>query len=177
MPITPGRSRLAAASGDLSRRSVIVGLAFGGIATALAAAGWRVDTHAQDATPAVDMMPTEELNALVVVYGHPTDPAAFQGRLHNSHIPLVWEVPGVQEIVIHSSMAGLDGTAGDIYQLGTVIFASQAEMQEALVSEQAQVALVDLADFATGGFTAYLTHFESRTRPDESGTPEASPPA
>ena len=48
-PHVPGP--LVAASRDISRRSVVVGFGFAGIAAAFAAAGWSVAVQAQGATP------------------------------------------------------------------------------------------------------------------------------
>jgi uncharacterized protein (TIGR02118 family) len=177
MHVSHGSGPIVAASQDISRRSVVVGLGFAGIAAALAAAGWKVDVLAQDATPVSSPQAMEEFNAIEIIYGHPTDPAAFQDYLHNRHIPIAWELPGLQQLIVHSSMVGVDGVPGDIYQIGTVIFASQAELEADTASEQGQAVVADIASFATGGFAAYLAHVEFLERPDDTGTPEASPGA
>jgi uncharacterized protein (TIGR02118 family) len=177
MNVPNGSGRFVAASRNISRRSVVVGSGFAGIAAALAAAGWKVDVLAQDATPVSSPQPMEELNAVEVIYNHPTDPAAFQDYLHNNHIPTAWEVPDLLQLIVHSDLVGVDGAPGDIYQIGTVIFESQASLESTLASEQGQAVVADIASFATGGFTAYLAHVEFLTPPDGSGTPEASPGA
>lgn len=171
MDVPQGPGPLVVASRDFSRRSLIVGAGFAGIAAALAAAGWRVDVLAQDATPA-PAQPMNELNALLVVYNHPEDTSAFQDYLRNTHMPIVYDVPGLQHLLIHSDITTTEFIPGDIYQLGTVVFANQADLEAGLASEEGQAGIADVANFATGGFSAYLVHFEMVQLPG-SATPMA----
>lgn len=158
MNVPHGPGPLVAATRDISRRSVVVGFGFAGIAAALAAAGWKVDVLAQDASPA-PAQPMNELNALLVVYNHPEDTTAFQDYLWETHIPIVYKVPGLHQLFIHSDLTTTEFVPGDIYQLGTVVFASQADLETALGSAEGQAAFADVGNFATGGFSAYLVHF------------------
>ncbi len=107
----------------------------------------------------------EELNAIQVFYGHPDDPAAFRDYLVNVHVPLAKNVPGVQEILVHTGLTGMDQSPGEVYMIGTVVFGSQSNLESGLASQEGQAAYADVAKFATGGFTAYLAHVESLTRP------------
>lgn len=177
MHVPHGSGPIVAASRDISRRSVVVGFGFAGIAAALAATGWKVDVLAQEATPADATQPTEELNALEVIYGHPEDPAAFEEHLQTVHTPLVDQVPGIEQRVVRTSVVGIDGTPGDIYLMATIVWASQTALESALMSEEGQAAFADVANLATGGYTAYMVHVEFLTPPDGSATPEASPGA
>lgn len=171
MDVPHGPGPLVAASRDISRRSVVVGFGFAGIAAALTAAGWQVEVLAQDATPA-PAQPMNEFNALLVVYNHPEDAGAFQDYLMNTHIPIVLQVPGLQHLLVHSDLTTTEFIPGDIYQLGTPVWASQADLEAALASEEGQAAIADVGNFATGGFSAYLAHF--RTIPVPGGaTPMA----
>lgn len=176
MHVPHGPGPIVAASRDISRRSVVVGFGFAGLAAAFTAAGWKVDVLAQDATPAPDA-PTVDLNAIQIIYDHPTDPAAFQDYLHNQHLPMAWELPGLRQIIAHSDLIGVDGVQSDIYQIGTVIFESQAALEADIATDHGQAVVADIANFATGGFTAYLAHVEFLERPEGTGTPEASPGA
>ena len=169
MSVPLGSAPIVASSRDISRRSIVVGFGFTGIAAALAAAGWRVDVLAQDATP-VSSPPPVEHNAIQVMYGPPTDPAAFQDYLYTNHVPLAWQLPGLEHLIAHSGVVGVDGVAGDIYQMATVVFAGPAELQAVLTSEMGQAVVADLATFATGGFTLYLSHVELLERPEGTGT-------
>lgn len=101
-----------------------------------------------------------ELNAIQVLYNHPTDVAAFQDYLFNVHVPLARKVPGVKEIVAHIGLTGMDQSPGEVYMIGTVVFSTQEDLQSGLASDEGQAAYADLSTFATGGFTAYLAHVE-----------------
>ena len=173
MHVPHGPGPIVAASRDISRRSVIVGAGFAGIAAAFAAAGWRVDVLAQDATPPSGPPPVQDQNALVFLYGQPTDPAAFQDYMMNTHLPLASTIPGLQEFIAHLSLVSVDGADSDLYQIGTVLFAGPSELGVALESEEAQAAFADLANFTTGGFTAYLSNVLS-IPVSPSTSPEAS---
>lgn len=166
-----GPLNLVAATTNLSRREIVVGLGFGGVAAALAASGWHVKVQAQETTPETAMA---DLNALLVVYNHPEDPAAFQEYLLGTHLPLVSQVPNIQQLIVHSGIVTVDGEVGDIYQLGTVISNNQADLEEALASEAGQAAIADVANFATGGFSAYLCTVQTLS-PADLPTPEATP--
>lgn len=104
MNVAHGPGPIIVASRDLSRRSVVVGLGFAGIAAALAAHGWSVEALAQASTPAASPEPTRELNALVSLYGFPMDQSAFQEHLYAAHFPLVRQVPGARQILLHSNI-------------------------------------------------------------------------
>lgn len=175
MNVPHGPGPLVAATRDISRRSVVVGFGFAGIAAALAAAGWKVDVLAQDASPAPQAMP--EFNAVQVMYGHPIDPAAFQEYLYSTHVPMAWQAPGLEQLIAHSDVTSVDGAESDIYQMATVVFTGPAELQALLASEMGQAVVADLATFSTGGFTLYLSRVEFLQRPEGTGTPEASPGA
>ena len=176
MRVPHGPGPIVAASRDISRRSVVVGFGFAGIAAALTAAGWKVEVLAQDATPAVGPPPVQDQNALVFLYGQPTDPAAFQDYMMNTHLPLAATIPGIQGFIAHLNLVSIDGAGSDLYQIGTVMFGGPSELSAALESEEAQASFADLANFTTGGFTAYLANVQSiPVGPPTS--PEASPPA
>jgi uncharacterized protein (TIGR02118 family) len=169
-----GYGEIVATPQDMSRRSLIAGAAGGLLAAAFASAGWSVRAHAQDATPMQGTPPDVEHNALVIIYNHPEDASAFQDYLMNTHLPLVWQVPGIQSLIVHAGMVVPEFVPGDIYQIGTVVFRSQAEMEDALASDAAQAAIADIGNFATGGFTSYLATVVTLAPPVST---EASPPA
>jgi uncharacterized protein (TIGR02118 family) len=163
---------LIAASTDLSRRAVIVGLGFGGIAATLAGEGWSVRAPAQEASPATGDM-ADELNAIVAIYGHPTDPAAFEEHYQNTHLPLVYAIPGVQDLTFHTSSVTPEGDPAENYRITTLRFASQTDLEAALMSAEGQAAVADLPNFATGGFTLQLAHLAATIDISEAATPAA----
>lgn len=172
MTVAHGTGPIVVASRDISRRSAVVGLGFGGIAAALAAAGWSVEALAQDSTPAASPEPARALNALVTLYGVPEDQSAFDEYLHSTHIPLIREVPGVQHILLHTNITTTEFVPPDVYVIGTVVFESQADLETAIASDEGMTAIADVGNFASGGFFAYSCHVETIPVTDEA-TPMA----
>lgn len=174
MTYTHGQGGIVASPSDITRRKVVAGLGLGALATALAAAGWTVEMQAQDATPAAPPMPMEELNSVVVLYNQPEDPVIFQDRLMNEYVPLVSQMPGIQDFIVQRGLITREGTPGDVYQVGTFVWESQADMEAALATEVGQAAVAETANLATGGFSAYFAHVEFVAL---SSASDASPPA
>ena len=146
-------------SGDsTSRRAVLRGIGLGGVAAALIAAGWRVDVTAQDATPAADGV---EANAIVVLFGQPDDPAAFEEYYLTIHRPLALQMPNLLEILGGPILGTFEGSEAEYHRIAILRFASQADLEASVASPEGQEAFGDVASFATGGVTVFLTHLES----------------
>jgi uncharacterized protein (TIGR02118 family) len=62
---------------------------------------------------------------LVVLYTHPDDPAAFDRRYFDTHMPLVNAVPGLQRAETGRLVAALDGGEQAYYRLTELYFADQ----------------------------------------------------
>jgi len=89
---------------------------------------------------------------LLVQYGAPSDPAAFDKYYRETHIPLAKTLPGLREYTISKgAVAGLAGTPA--YLVAILKFDSRAAFEEALASPEGQAAAADLDNFATGGAT------------------------
>lgn len=146
-------------SGDsTSRRTVLRGIGLGGVAAALIAAGWRVEVTAQDATPAADAV---EANAIVVLFGQPDDPAAFEEYYLAIHRPLALQMPTLLEILGGPILGTPDGSEAEYHRIAILRFASQADLEASVASPEGQEAFGDVENFATGGVTVFLTHLES----------------
>jgi uncharacterized protein (TIGR02118 family) len=171
MHVPHGSGPIVAASLDISRRSVIVGAACTSIAAAFAAAGWSVTVQAQEATPAGNAPPMEELNAVVVFYKLPDDPVSFRDQLTNHYVPMVNEIPDIQEFIVQRGIISREGTPAEFYQVGTFMWESQAAMEAALATEAAQAAVAETANLATGGFSAYFAHVEFLLGSSATATP------
>lgn len=92
---------------------------------------------------------------LLVLYGTPIDPPAFEGYYRQTHLPLAQKIPGVRKITIsHGPVQALSGTAP--YLVGTLDFDSMADIQAALASPEGQAAAGDLPNFASGGATLLI---------------------
>lgn len=154
-------------SGAASRRAVLRGIGLGGVAAALLAAGWRVEARAQDATPAVE----GEANAIVALFGHPEDVAAFEDYYLTTHRPLALQMPDLIEIVGGPVFGAPDGSEVEYHRMAILHFASQADMEASVASPEGQAAFADIANFATGGITVFLTGFESHPGLGAEATP------
>ncbi|MGY1772573.1 EthD family reductase [Blastococcus sp. SYSU D00813] len=93
---------------------------------------------------------------LLVQYGRPTDPAAFDRYYRDVHVPLAREIPGVLRLEIGRAQALGDDAAP--YLVAALDFESAEAFAAGLESPQGSAAAGDLANFATGGAT--MSHFD-----------------
>jgi uncharacterized protein (TIGR02118 family) len=167
---------LGLADDDVSRRTVLRG-ALGGTLAALVAAGWQVSAgHAQEATP----QPVEPTAAalpegpvrLVILFGAPTDPEAFQSYYRQMHLPLAAQMPGILRFETGRALRGLEGEPPVFSQIVTMDFASLADLEASVASPEGQAAFADVANFATAGLTATIvTDIETFIDQGETTTP------
>jgi uncharacterized protein (TIGR02118 family) len=94
---------------------------------------------------------------LLVSYGQPQDPAAFDDYYRDTHTPLALRQPGVLRLTFGHPRS-LDPAQPAPYLVAELDFESQQAMNETLASPEGRAAGEDLANFATGGVT--FTHFE-----------------
>ena len=159
---------------EVSRRMVLRGVIGSGAAAALIAAGWVVEhAQAQEATPAASPMPAAEPNAIVVLFGQPTDAAAFEEYYFGTHRPLALQIPGLIEILGGPILGALEGGASEHHRIAILRFPSQAELEAALTSPEGQEASADVPNFDTAGATAHLARLESAPTTASMATPAA----
>jgi len=94
---------------------------------------------------------------LTVLYGHPTDPAAFDAHYALTHVPLVEKIPGLESFT-HRHCASLDGSPPPYYLIAELGYASQEVFAAAAQSPERQAAGADVPNFATGGVTMFIAH-------------------
>ena len=97
------------------------------------------------------------VHRLVVSYGQPADPAAFDAHYRDVHTPLALRQPGLVRFTVGHA-ASLDPAQPAPYFVAELDFDSEKAMRESLSSPEGRVAGGDLANFATGGAT--FLHFE-----------------
>jgi uncharacterized protein (TIGR02118 family) len=97
------------------------------------------------------------VHRLVVSYGQPDDPAAFDAYYRDTHIPLATRMPGLVRYTIGSPQA-LDPSQPTPHLVAELDFESEQEMGAAFNSAEGKAAADDVANFATGGAT--MTHYE-----------------
>jgi len=93
---------------------------------------------------------------LIVAYGRPDDPAAFDAHYTSTHKPLADKIPGLQGW--HAGhCATTDGSEPPYYLIAVLNFASQEALAAGMASAEGQAAAADVAGFATGGATMLVT--------------------
>ena len=102
------------------------------------------------------------VHRLVVSYGQPDDPAAFDAYYRDTHTPLATKMPGLVRYTIGSPQA-LDPSQPTPHLVAELDFDSRQAMGAAFASEEGKAAAGDVANFATGGAT--MTHYEVREIP------------
>ena len=93
-----------------------------------------------------------------VVYRRPDDPADFDVKYFETHVPLVQRFPGLVGFdVSHGEVAGDE----DVYLVATLSFADGETAERALASADAAASMENLNSFADGLYTVYS--YETRS--------------
>jgi uncharacterized protein (TIGR02118 family) len=94
---------------------------------------------------------------LTVLYGPPTDPAAFDDYYTNTHVPLVDRMPGLQRFEASRVVAAPDGDEPPYYRIAELWFESQEALQASMGSPEGQATAGDIPNFASGGATVLIS--------------------
>ena len=89
--------------------------------------------------------------SLVVMYGTPEDPAAFDSYYRETHIPLAKNVPGLRRYEISRGPVVTPAGPSKVHLVATLHFDDLAAIQNAFASTEGQATAADLQVFATGG--------------------------
>jgi uncharacterized protein (TIGR02118 family) len=100
------------------------------------------------------------VHRLVVNYGQPTDPAAFDAYYRDTHAPLAQKMPGLVRFTVGHARS-MDPAQPAPYLVAELDFDSEQAMGEAFASAEGQAAAADVATFATGG--AAMAHYDVET--------------
>ena len=97
------------------------------------------------------------VHKLLVLYPHPTDPAAFREYYESVHLPLAAKMPNL--LAWRYSLA-VDAVGGDspYFAVFEADFASEADLGAAMSSEAGQAVQADVPNYATGG--AVVLHYD-----------------
>ncbi len=97
---------------------------------------------------------------LLVLYGHPKDPAAFDRYYEQIHVPLAKRMAGLKKWTIGK----VTGTPGDVpspyYYVADLYAESREEMEAILESPEGQAAVRDVPNYASGGVMFLYTEVE-----------------
>jgi uncharacterized protein (TIGR02118 family) len=88
---------------------------------------------------------------LIVQYGHPTDPEAFEKYYAETHLPIAAKIPGVAKVEISRIVGTPDGSKPSQYRMAEIYFNSMEDLQNNMGAPEGQAAVNDIANFATGG--------------------------
>jgi uncharacterized protein (TIGR02118 family) len=94
--------------------------------------------------------------SVVVLYGQPTDPAAFDSYYEQTHTPLVQKIPGLKRFEVTKVVATRDGSPAPYYLVAMLTFDSPEDAQTGTQSSEGLATRQDLVNFATGGATVLL---------------------
>lgn len=94
---------------------------------------------------------------LVILYGHPDDPSAFEDYYASTHIPYAGEhMPGVRDAQ-NSRVVDTDGRQpATYYRVSQLTYDDLASLREGIGSEDGRSTIADLDNFATGGVTLLI---------------------
>ena len=88
---------------------------------------------------------------LVVIYGKPADPDAFDAYYRDHHIPLAKKIPGIRSYTVSRGGVGTPVGPAAAHLIATLEFDDMAAIQAAFASPEGQAAAADVQSFATGG--------------------------
>lgn len=89
---------------------------------------------------------------LIILYGHPTDPDAFEDYHANRHVPYASQhMPNVRGAENLRITGAPDGAAPPYYRITQLSYDSVEDLHAGLASDEGRAVLADLAHFATGG--------------------------
>ena len=93
---------------------------------------------------------------VTVLYGHPTDPAAFETYYANTHLPIAARMRGAVRAELTRFQSAPDGGRPAFYRMAEFWFDSQQQLATTMNSPEAKATVADLANFATGGVTVLI---------------------
>jgi len=100
---------------------------------------------------------------LLVLYGHPQDPAAFDRHYRDVHIPIAKRMKGLKQWTIGKVQGTPDSQPTPYYYVADLYMESREDFERLLASPEGQAAVADVPNYATGGATFLYTEVEQIT--------------
>jgi uncharacterized protein (TIGR02118 family) len=100
------------------------------------------------------------MTRLLVLYGQPKDPAAFDKYYRETHILIARRMKGLKKWTIGKVQGMPDGQPAPFYYVADLYMESRADFDRLLASPEGQAAVDDVPNFATGGATFLYTEVE-----------------
>jgi uncharacterized protein (TIGR02118 family) len=98
---------------------------------------------------------------LLVMYGHPKDPAAFDRYYREVHLPIARKIRGFTRWTVGKVAGTPDGSASPYYYFADLFAESREAMEAILASPEGRAAVADVPKFATGGVTFLYSEVET----------------
>jgi uncharacterized protein (TIGR02118 family) len=101
----------------------------------------------------VEMRCSEEdfMARIVVMYGTPKDPGAFEKYYFETHVPIAKKIPGLRKYEVSRGAITTPAGPARFHLIAILHFDDMKAIQNAFASPQGQAAAADVATFATGG--------------------------
>jgi uncharacterized protein (TIGR02118 family) len=97
---------------------------------------------------------------LVVLYGPPADPDAFERHYADTHTELATAVPGLRRFEAARGIATPDGSDLPYQRIAELTFDDVEALQAGMASDEGQAAVNDIPNFATGGVTIFIAEID-----------------
>ncbi len=97
---------------------------------------------------------------VTVLYGHPTDSAAFEEYYSNNHLPIAAKMTGHEKLELTKFLSAADGEKPFYYRMAEFWYSNIEIMQKAMSSPEGQATAGDLSNFASGGVTLLVGEVE-----------------
>lgn len=97
---------------------------------------------------------------LLVLYGHPKDPAAFDRYYQENHIPLAKRMQGLKKWTIGKVTQAPDAPPSPWYYIADLYADSREQLDAILASPEGQASIADVPNYASGGVTFVFTEIE-----------------
>jgi uncharacterized protein (TIGR02118 family) len=100
------------------------------------------------------------MTRLLVLYGHPDDPAAFDKYYYDVHVPIAKKMKGLRKWTIGKVQGTPDGSLAPYYFIADLCMDGPEDFEKLLESPEGQAAVGDVPNFASGGVTFVYTDVE-----------------
>ena len=97
---------------------------------------------------------------LVVLYGPPEDPDAFERYYADTHAGLAKAIPGLQRFEAARGIATPDGSDLPYQRIAELTFDDAGALQSGMSSDEGHSAVNDIPKFATGGVTIFIAEID-----------------
>jgi uncharacterized protein (TIGR02118 family) len=104
--------------------------------------------------PRSDEMST--FGRLLVLYGIPKDPHAFDKHYFDTHVPIAKKIPWLRKYEVSRGGVFTPARLSKFYLIATLHFDDVASIRDALASPEGQAALADLQDFAAADTEIFI---------------------